>query len=181
MGVILCPTPVLETARLVLRAPAARDFEPWRDFFLSERSQWIRAQGTEPDEVTAWRAWSGVIGHWVMRGWGSFVFTTHDSDRALGMTGPWAPINWPEYEIGWTIWSGENEGNGLVAEAATAARQHAYSVLGWRTAVSYIAPQNTRSMRLAERLGATLDRTAAPFPGEKEALVYRHPAPEALA
>ena len=181
MTVVLCPTPVIETENLVLRAPAARDFEPWRDFFVSERSKWIRAQGTEPDEVTAWRGWAGVIGHWVMRGWGSFVITTPDSDRALGMTGPWAPLNWPEFEIGWTIWSAENEGRGIVAEAARAAREHAYRVLGWRTAVSYIAPDNTRSIRLAERLGARLDPRAPAFPGEKEALVYRHPTPEELA
>lgn len=181
MSVILCPTPVIETERLVLRAPAARDFEAWRDFFLSDRSKWIRAEGTEAEEAVAWRAWAGVIGHWVMRGWGSFVFTTQESDRALGMTGPWAPLNWPEFEIGWTVWSDDNEGKGLVAEAATAARDHAYKVLGWCTAVSYIAPKNLRSIRLAERLGARLDPDAAPFPGEKEARVYRHPAPEELA
>jgi len=181
MSVILCPTPVIETENLVLRAPAARDFEHWRDFFVSERGQWIRAQGVGADEALAWRAWAGVIGHWVLRGWGSFVYTTQASDRALGMTGPWAPLNWPEYEIGWTCWSVENEGKGIVAEAATAARDHAYKVLGWKTAVSYIAPDNLRSRRLAERLGARLDPEAAPFPGEKEALVYRHPTPEDLA
>lgn len=180
MTVVLCPTPVIETERLVLRAPAGRDFAAWRDFFLSERSHHIRTVA-EPDEALAWRAWAGVIGHWAMRGWGSFVFTTHTNDRALGMTGPWSPINWPEHEIGWTVWSDENEGKGLVAEAARAARDHAYKVLGWQTAVSYIAPTNTRSIRLAERLGATLDANAAPFPGEKDALVYRHPKPEDLA
>ena len=181
MTVVLCPTPVIETESLVLRAPAARDFEHWREFFLSDRSRWIRALGTAADEATAWRAWAGVIGHWVMRGWGSFVFTTQSSDRALGMCGPWAPINWPEFEIGWTVWSAEHEGKGIVAEAASAARAHAYTVLGWKTAVSYIAPDNTRSIRLAERLGARLDPAAAPFPGETAAQVYRHPNPEDLA
>ena len=180
MTVALSPTPVLETDRLVLRAPAARDWAHWRDFFLSARGQWIRPEGT-PTEEAAWRGWAGVIGHWVLRGWGSFVFTTHDSDRALGMTGPWAPLNWPENEIGWTVWSAEHEGKGIVAEAATAAREHAYTVLGWKTAVSYIAPENTRSIRLAERLGARLDPAAAPFPGETAAQVYRHPNPEDLA
>lgn len=179
--IALSPTPVLETERLVLRAPAARDWEHWRDFFMSERSRWIRSGAPEPEEALAWRAWAGVIGHWVMRGWGSFVITTHDSDRGLGMTGPWAPINWPEYEIGWTMWSAENEGKGLMAEAAAAARDHAFRTLGWKTAVSYIAPANTRSRALAERLGAVIDPNAAPFPGDAEALVYRHPCPEDLA
>ncbi len=177
MTVVLCPTPVLETERLVLRAPAARDFGAWRDFFLSDRSQHIRSVA-EPDAALAWRAWAGVIGHWVMRGWGGFVITTHGSDAALGMVGPWAPINWPEFEIGWTVWTAENEGKGIMAEAARAAIDHAFSTLGWHTAVSYIAPENSRSRALAERLGARIDTAAAPFPGEKEALVYRHPKPE---
>lgn len=178
--VALSPTPVIETERLVLRAPAARDFAAWREFFLSDRSQFIRTV-PEADEALAWRAWAGVIGHWVMRGWGSFVITTHESDAALGMTGPWAPINWPEFEIGWTCWNRANEGKGLMAEAAQATIAHAFRVLGWQTAVSYIAPENTRSIRLAERIGARLDPAAAPFPGERPALVYRHPKPEGLA
>ncbi len=178
--VALSPTPVLETARLVLRAPAARDFEAWRGFFLSDRSRFIRST-PEGDEATAWRAWAGVIGHWVMRGWGSFVVTTHESDAPIGMTGPWAPINWPEYEIGWTLWADAHEGKGLMTEAAKAALDHAFRTLRWDTAVSYIAPDNVRSLRLAARLGAVIDPLAPAFPGEREALVFRHPKPEGIA
>ena len=60
-----------------------------------------------------------------------------------------------------------------------AARAHAYGALGWTTAVSYIDPQNARSIRVAERMGAKLDPDAVPMdPGD---LVYRHPAPEDLS
>ena len=48
MSVILCPTPVLETERFVLRAPAARDYDGWRDFFMADRSRFIRSMDT-PD------------------------------------------------------------------------------------------------------------------------------------
>lgn len=177
--VALSPTPVIETSRLVLRAPGGRDFAAWRKFFLSNRSRFIRSVA-EPDEALAWRAWSGVIGHWVMRGWGSFVVTTHDSDAAIGMTGPWAPINWPEYEIGWTLWSDEHEGKGLMTEAAKATLDHAFRTLKWSTAVSYIDPENARSIRLAERLGAVLDPEARRVE-DKPVLVYRHRKPEDLA
>lgn len=179
MSVILCPTPVLETERFVLRAPAARDYDGWRAFFMADRSRWIRSMAT-PDEATTWRAWAGLIGHWVLRGWGSFVITTHDSDRALGIVGPWAPINWPEFEIGWSCWSEAHEGTGMMTETAQACLAHAFSTLGWSTAVSYIDAGNTRSIRLAEKLGAVLD-PAAPFPGEDPVLVYRHPKPEGIA
>jgi RimJ/RimL family protein N-acetyltransferase len=94
------------------------------------------------------------------------------------MAGPWYPADWSEPELGWTLWSAAHEGKGYAHEAAVAARAHAYSVLGWTTAVSYIDPDNARSIALAERLGATLDPDAAHHnPAD---LVYRHPAPEAL-
>ena len=62
--------------------------------------------------------------------------------------------------------------------AAAAARDHAFGALGWETAVSYIDPDNIRSVALAERLGARHDPEAR-GPGENSCLVYRHPRPEA--
>ena len=60
------------------------------------------------------------------------------------------------------------------------ARSYAYDVLGWDTAISLVAPANTGSARVAERLGAVMERsfTHVRF---GEVLVYRHPAPGALA
>lgn len=178
--IVLSPTPVLETERLVLRAPAARDWAEWRDFILSDRGRWMRAE-PRINEETAWRAWAGLIGHWVLRSWGTFVFTTHDSDRALGTAGPWAPISWPESEIAWSVWSPENEGRGYVTEAARCAIDHAFNALGWNTAVSYIAHDNVRSIALAERLGARRDDAAATPGNDAECAAYRHPRPESAA
>jgi RimJ/RimL family protein N-acetyltransferase len=92
------------------------------------------------------------------------------------MTGPWFPEGWPEQEIGWSLWSAEAEGRGFALEAAQAARGYAYGDLGWPTAVSYIRPENRRSIALAQRLGAVLDPDAA-TPDDSDDLVYRHPAP----
>jgi RimJ/RimL family protein N-acetyltransferase len=169
-------TPSLETERLILRGPKAQDWPIWRDFAMSGRAQYI---GGPFDASKAWRALGHVIGMWELRGFGSFVITPRDSDRAIGLTGPWYPIEWPEPELGWTIWAPELEGKGLAFEAASAARRYAYDSLGWTTAVSYIDPANARSIALAERLGATRD-TAAVAPNDNADLVYRHPWPEAL-
>lgn len=174
----LAGTPVLETERLILRAPGPQDWESFAAFVLTDRAQFIRPANY--DRSKAWRGFGHVIGHWALRGFGSFVFCTKGSDSALGMTGPWFPEGWPEHELGWTVWSAEAEGKGYAFEAATAARNHAFRDLGWTTAVSYIAPANARSIALAERLGARRDDTAA-APGEDPCLVYRHPAPEGRA
>lgn len=176
--IALAPTPTLETGRLILRAPHGDDYEPWATFATSDRARHI---GGPHDRPGAWRAWGHVIGHWAMRGYGMFVFADRTApDAPLGMAGPWYPEGWPEREIGWTLWSGAGEGKGLAREAAEAARAHAFGPLGWDTAVSYIHPDNARSVALAERLGATRDR-AAPCPDGKTCLVYRHPKPEARA
>ncbi|WP_339108359.1 GNAT family N-acetyltransferase [Thioclava sp. GXIMD4216] len=177
--IALSPTPVLHSAALVLRAPAAHDYPHWRDFQASPRSVFIRP-APEFDEGLVWRAWAAVIGHWVMHGWGPFVVTPQDSDRGLGLVGPWQPHGWPEAEILWNLWDGANEGRGLMAEAAAMARAHLYTDLGWDSVVSYVDAANSRSAALAERLGCRLDPQAA-TPLGKPCLVYRHPKPEDLA
>ena len=71
----LAPTPTLQTARLTLRAPRASDWPHWRDFAASDRARFV---GGPIDEGKAWRAFGHVIGMWVLRGYGTFVF--HETD-----------------------------------------------------------------------------------------------------
>ncbi len=174
----LAPTPTLTTARLTLRAPKAADWPFWRDFAASDRARFV---GGPIDEAKAWRAFGHVIGMWVLRGYGSFVFHETGSDQPLGMCGPWRPADWPEAELGWTVWSASAEGRGYAFEAATAARAHAFHTLGWQTAVSYIDPDNGRSIALALRLGAIMDPDAVQPPFDHPVLVFRHLSPAALA
>lgn len=174
--ITLSPTPVLETDRLRLRAPVAADWPAWRDMVRTDRARFIRSG--EPEDSKSWRAFGHIIGHWVMRGFGSFVFALKNDDQALGMAGPWFPHGWPERELGWSVWTAEAEGKGYAFEAASAARDHAFKTLGWTTAVSYVDPENSRSIALAERLGAVVDPNAA-TPGDEPCLVYRHPNPGA--
>ncbi len=162
--------PVLATERLVLRPPRAGDWEPWRAFAMSERARFVGGPYTLGG---AWRGFCHIVGMWLVRGFGSFVFTGKGSGAPLGMTGPWYPADWPEREIGWTVWDPAAEGRGLAFEAATAARDFAFRDLGWTTAVSYVARDNHRSIALAERLGAVED-DAARRPEGHDCLVFRH-------
>ncbi|MEM7668325.1 MAG: GNAT family N-acetyltransferase [Pseudomonadota bacterium] len=166
--------PVIETERLVLRGPNSRDTEAVMAFLMSERAEYI---GRNASRAEAWRTFAMHIGHWTIRGFGLWAVTARDDDRILGMVGLWSPEGWPEKELGWTVLDGA-QGRGIAHEAAVAARDYAYDALGWTTAVSYIDPDNERSIRLAERLGAVLDPDAAfpDFDGDP-CLVYRHPGP----
>ena len=167
--IALSGTPVLETDRLILRAPQASDWPVFRDFLASDRARFIRTG--DFDLSMTWRSFGHIIGHWVLRGFGVFVWQEKAQDAPLGMTGPWRPETWPEQEIAWSVWNEGAEGKGLATEAAIAARAHAFDTLGWETAVSYIHPDNARSANLARKLGAILDPNATPM---GECHVYRH-------
>lgn len=173
----LIGTPVLETARLILRAPETADFEAWASYIGSERA---RFTGGPQDRTQAWRSFCGITGHWVHRGYGMFVVVLRSGGPALGLVGPWYPEGWPGQEIGWTLFTPEAEGRGYAREAAEATRAHAFDVLGWTTAISLIDPGNTRSEALARRLGCVADGEAM-LPGFGPSGVWRHPGPDALA
>lgn len=164
---------VLSTERLLLRHPEPGDAEGFIEFYGSKRA--IYAGGTKIRDE-AWRAFAGVLGHWQIRDFGLLAVTLHDSDRAIGLIGHWEPEGWPEREIGWTLWDAAMEGQGLAFEAAQAVQKHTFTKLNWSTAVSYIAPENARSIALAERLGAKRD-SAASTPRDADCLVYRHERP----
>lgn len=163
--------PVIDTERLRLRGLDARDFEAFAAFFATDRARFV---GGPLDRETAWKVLARVIGHWTLRGYGTFGVTLREADGpAIGMVGPWFPEGWPEPEIGWMLWDAGLEGRGYAREAAAAARDWAFRDLGWTTAVSYIHADNPRSIALAERLGARIDPASA-FPDAEPCLVYRH-------
>ncbi|MEM9432436.1 MAG: GNAT family N-acetyltransferase [Pseudomonadota bacterium] len=171
-------TPTLETERLILRGPASRDAEAFVAAYAQERMQYAGGPMTTRQ---AWNFFGTEIGHWVMRGYGMFVVTLKGADDALGIVGHWKPNTWPETEIGWVLFSERHEGKGYAVEAARACIDHAWHVLKWKTIVSYIDPDNSGSIKVAERLGASLDVNAPQPSAEYRSLVYRHPKPEGKA
>lgn len=174
--ITLANTPVLETERLILRAPQADDFAPFAAFMAGDRAGFV---GGPLSADLAWRGFGHVIGHWVMRGYGFFVITEKATGRALGTVGPWYPEGWPEPEIGWTLWDAASEGKGIAREAAEAARAYAYGQLGWSTAISLIAPANAPSAALARRMGAVPEGQFELRGTQVD--IWRHPAAAALA
>jgi len=170
----LTNAPTLHTDRLTLRGPGLSEFDAFAEFHADP----IRAPGFGPvyrrDE--AWRWWALSIGHWHIHGYG--YFTIWLGDRPAGISGIWNPEGWPEPELGWVVFAGF-EGQGIAHEAASEARRWAYADFGLTTLTSNILPGNDRSVALAERLGATFERTYHNI-AMGEDLLYRHPAPAAL-
>ena len=169
----LTNAPRLETERLILRGPEARDFEPVAAFFADKDRAW--GFGGSQDRPQSWRWFASMIGHWHLRGYGFWFLDTHAGDT-VGMVGLWFPEGWPEPELGWVMFA-NGEGKGYALEAATALRNHAYAELGFTTLTSNIFPGNARSITLAERLGAVHECDYENVAHGTEHL-YRHPAPE---
>ena len=181
MSVTLSGTPVLETERLILRAPVAQDFDVWAPFVMSDRARFIGG-GSDLTEGRAWRSFASFVGHLALRGCGMFTLVQRDTGRVIGGVGPWYPADWPEEEIGWHCWDTKAEGKGYMSEAVRRVRAHVFGDLGWKTAVSYIDSTNDRSIALAERVGCDLDEVAdRPTKEGVVTLVYRHPAPGGAA
>ncbi len=164
--------PVVETERLVLRAPGPEDVAPWTAFLGSERARFV---GGPLGPAQAWRIFASIVGHWSLRGYGSWTLSARADGRPLGIAGVWHPEGWPEPELAYTLWSAEAEGRGFAAEGVGAILAHLFAG-GWTTIVSFIDPENARSIRLAERLGARPDAGATPPDTDHPALAYRHRA-----
>ncbi len=171
----LTNSPRLHSDNLILRGPEIRDFEPMAKFYADA----VRAIGfggsLKRDE--AWRWFASNIGHWHIHGYGYFTIETKTGDIA-GISGIWNPEGWPEPEVGWVVYVGF-EGQSIAYEAALRARIWAYEMLSMTTLTSNIIPGNIRSIKLAERMGATYERTYT-NPNMGEGMLYRHPGPELL-
>jgi RimJ/RimL family protein N-acetyltransferase len=122
--------------------------------------------------------------HWDRHGIGLFSVVRRQDERLLGRTGflLWDPERWVsamredldgelETEIGWTLGS-EHWGRGYATEAAIACRDWALGELGLSRLVSVIAPGNTASIRVSEKIGETLEREDLPGPFDRRVDLY---------
>ena len=128
-----------------------------------------------------------MIGAWRTDGVGPFVLETAATERrVVGQAGimifdarDWTPSTWTKAgrhaqpELGWAL-TRAYWGHGYATEAAAAIR-------GWarRTdvdrLVSLISPDNVRSQRVAERLGAIPTETVTPVHSKRTTVVWAHP------
>lgn len=162
--------PIIETERLILREfRDSTDFEPYAKFYSSEDTQYY---GGPLDRSSAWRAAAAMMGHWVIRGYGAWAVEEKATGDFCGIVGLWNPEGWPEREITWAVVK-DKQGRGIAAEAAKRAKSYAYETLGWDRVYSCISAQNIGSIRLAEKLGAKLDRKIM-SQSRGEILIYCH-------
>jgi ribosomal-protein-alanine N-acetyltransferase len=161
--------PWIETERLRLRELRETDFPAYAAMCADPEVMKYLGGGPLPAE-DAWRQLAMFAGHWALRGFGMWAVETREGEF-VGRIGLHFPHGWPDRELGWAI-ARAHWGRGYAFEAAAAARDHAFRDLQWPSLVSYILPENSRSIRLAERLGAR--RTGAVDLRGHRVLVFSH-------
>jgi RimJ/RimL family protein N-acetyltransferase len=153
----------IETERLLLRLPRLDDVDDMLDFVGDDEvMRWIG--GEAGDRAAAVENVERWIARWELNGVGQFAVLL--GGRAIGRVGllVWDTRTWEtssyeqagehaQTELGWAL-TRRHWGHGYATEAARAAREWAHAERGVERVISLIAPDNVRSMRVAEKLGA---------------------------
>ena len=156
-GARLFPNGVtLETERLRLRILEERDLDPLATMYADPETMRYLGEGKVISRAETWRAISGGLGHWLLRGYGMWAVETREDSEFVGRVGFIDPEGWPGFELGYMIgrpyW-----GRGYAIESARAAYAYAKDVLHRDRVISLIRPGNAPSVRVAEKLGFVRD------------------------
>jgi RimJ/RimL family protein N-acetyltransferase len=128
------------------------------------------------------------IAEWSTGELGPFILETTSADpRVVGQAGlmlfdtrGWTPSTrasagrHAQLELGWALIR-EHWGHGYATEGAAAIRDWAHELRPGEGLVSLITPDNVRSQRVAERLGARPAETVTPSDSGRTAVVWRYP------
>jgi RimJ/RimL family protein N-acetyltransferase len=162
----------LHTERLVLRMFTVRDLAPYAAMCADPEVMRHIGSGGPVDAATAWRHLALYLGAWSLQGYGMWAVERKRDGVLIGRAGFLDPPGWPGCEIGWLL-ARDAWGAGYAHEAAAAALADGRARCGLRGVISLIRPENTRSIVLAERLGATREGMIDFMGGST--LLYRHP------
>jgi len=148
-----------ETSRLLLRPPEGPDLDALREIHEDpEVMRHITVVGQPTGRPAAWRMLALLIGHWHLRGYGQWTVVEKSTGDIIGRVGLWSPEGWPGLEVGWVI-RRSRWGHGFATEAASEAISYGFSHVGADHLISIIRPDNARSIRVAEKIGESLERT----------------------
>jgi RimJ/RimL family protein N-acetyltransferase len=112
--------------------------------------------GKPMSRLEAWRHMAFLVGHWELLGYGYYAAEEKATGRFVGRIGFTNPEGWPGFEIGWTL-APEFHGRGFATEAAKFLLNYAFTEMRRDHVISVIHRDNKPSMRVAERLGETLE------------------------
>jgi RimJ/RimL family protein N-acetyltransferase len=159
----------LHTERLLLRMFREDDLDTYAAICADPEVMRYLADGKPLTRPEAWRQMAMILGHWQLRGFGLWAVEERATGVLIGRLGFFQPEGWPGFELGWML-RRASWGRGYATEGAGRALAHAFTEMGRDRVISLIRPGNQASIRVAERLGETLEGRAMLF--GHDALVY---------
>lgn len=151
----------IETPRLLLRLPQAADAPALLEIHEHpEVTKYVVTGGTPGGITGAWRSIAMMLGHWQLRGYGQWTVVDKATGEIVGRVGLWNPEGWPGVELGW-ITRRSRWGEGLATEAARASLDWAWAHTDTHHIISIIDHDNIASIRVAEKIGETLEDSDA--------------------
>lgn len=166
--------PTLQTPNLTLRAFRPSDLDRFSALNADKTFRQFLGGGGVLSRQQSWAAMETALGQWALRGYG--LFAVEAEGHFVGRVGILHPAEWPEPELAWGI-APAAWGRGLATEAARAVRDWGFVHHGFPRLVSFILPQNQRSARVAQKLGAV--REGSVTVRDFGADLWVHPAPGA--
>ncbi|CAO5152280.1 putative acetyltransferase protein [Frankia sp. AiPs1] len=149
--------PTVRTERLVLRGWTAADIPAYTAMALNPEMS--RYTGSPSDEASVWRMFTHQIGHWALNGFGMWLAHEASTGEFVGRAGLYRDFGWPGLEAAWTI-RRDRWGEGFATEGGAAAVRYAFTHMDTDQVISIIHPDNTASIRVADKLGMSfLDST----------------------
>jgi RimJ/RimL family protein N-acetyltransferase len=149
--------PVLRTDRLIMRELRLEDFEAYAALHGNDSvMEYVSPDKKGLSRMDSFARLCTAIGHWELRGYGRWAVVEKDSGTFVGVVGLYYPEGWPDLEVTWAV-SPAHQGKGYAFEAAKAAMDYAFNVLQRGHVISLIHADNKPSLRVAEKLGETLE------------------------
>lgn len=166
--------PTIETERLILRETRAEDYDDCVSLWADERV--VRHIGKPSSPTDSWARMLRFPGLWALLGYGYWTLTTREGEfvgqvgiadfkRDLSIDISGVP------ETGWVL-SPDHHGKGYATEAMTAVLNWMDTHLDAPRSVCLIAPANTPSIRVADKLGYR-DREMAKLGEAKTVVLWR--------
>ena len=161
--------PLIFTKRLVLRPLAPRDVVPMAEIHADPEVMRYIGDGSTVtyDYIAEW------VEKVMKRPHGTTTMATvlRSTGEVIGRCGylVWDIDGEELTEIGWLL-GRRHWGQGYATEAGIALRDHGFEELGHSRLISVIHPDNSSSIRVAEKVGETFWRRWAT--GRNEALIY---------
>jgi RimJ/RimL family protein N-acetyltransferase len=166
--------PLIETDRLRLRAFGASDLDAYSAMQANPEVMRYLVTGRTSTPVEVWRTMAAFLGQWALRGYGMWAVEEINDGAFIGSVGLFQPLDWPEPELAYSLdqpfW-----GQGFATEAAAAARDWMFGHFPLARIASFIRPDNHRSKRVAQRLGAICERVVELRRSSYEHWVHQRP------